>query len=383
MRVIIAAGGTGGHLYPGLALAREFERQVPGSETIFVGTAQGIETKVLAREGFELTAIKAQGVMGKGLAGAARGLAMLPIGLAQCLALCRKRRPDFVLGIGGYTSSPLILAAYLLGIKRAILEPNAQPGTANRVLAPFVNLVFVAFDETVAFFGGATTRVVGTPIRREFLEASISTREGPADAPPAPTVETATPGGRPSRKPTLLVFGGSQGARSINRAVVAALPTLIAVHPGLHVIHLTGDHDLDEIAAAYQPYRSMGQITAEVVPFLYDMPRAFRQADLIVSRAGATTVAELTACGKPAILIPYPHAIYGHQERNARVLERAGAAQVILDDGLTGEALANAIASLLTNPARLTEMGRRSKASGRADSAELVVAACRVLVQGK
>jgi UDP-N-acetylglucosamine--N-acetylmuramyl-(pentapeptide) pyrophosphoryl-undecaprenol N-acetylglucosamine transferase len=364
MRVIVAAGGTGGHLFPGLSLAREFERQVPGSEVIFVGTTQGIEARVVPREGFELVLIKAQGVMGKGVTGALRGLAMLPVGLLGCLAVCRSRRPDLVFGIGGYTSPPLILAAFLLGIKRAILEPNAHPGVANRALSPIANLVFVSFPDTVAFFGADKTRVVGTPIRREFYE-------GPGDLSPE--------GGL--HKPTLLVFGGSQGARSINKAMVAALPALIAAYPGLHVIHQTGERDFEDIVAAYRTYWPTRRIEAEVVPFLYDMPRAFRQADLIVSRSGATTVAELTACGKPAILIPFPHAIYGHQERNARVLERAGAARVILDDGLTGDALAHTIQSLLADPARLAEMRRNSKALGRADSAEQVVAACRELVQ--
>ena len=365
MRVIVAAGGTGGHLYPGLALAREFERQVPGSEIIFVGTAQGLEAKVVAREGFALVTIKAQGVRGKGLAGFLRGLALLPIGLAQCLMLCRKRRPDLVLGIGGYTSPPLVLAAYLLGIKRAILEPNAHPGAANRVLSPFSNLVFVTFHNTVMFFGADKTHVVGTPIRREFLDA----------------FGTETPDIEIGRKPTLLVFGGSQGARSLNRAMTAALPTLIAAYPCIHVIHQTGERDYTEVTEAYRRVWPPDRMTAEVVPFLYDMPRAFRQADLIISRAGAMTVAELTVCGKPAILIPFPHAISGHQERNARVLESAGAAQVILDGDLSGQVLAAAISSLLANPGRLTEMGRHSKALGRTDSAERVVSACRELVR--
>ena len=365
MRVIVAAGGTGGHLYPGLALAREFERQVPGSEIIFVGTAHGLEAKVVAREGFELVTIKAQGVMGKGLAGFWRGLALLPIGLAQCLMLCRKRRPDLVLGIGGYTSPPLVLAAYVLGIKRAILEPNAHPGAANRVLSPFSNVVFVTFHDTVMFFGADKTRVMGTPIRREFFDAfGAETRD----------IEIG-------RRPTLLIFGGSQGARSINRAMTAALPTLIAAYPGLYIIHQTGERDFKEVAEAYRRVWPPDRATAEVAPFLYDMPRAFRQADLIISRAGAMTVAELTACGKPAVLIPFPHAVLGHQERNARVLESAGAARVILDRELSGQVLADAASSLLADPGRLTEMGRHSKALGRTDSAERVVSACRELVR--
>jgi UDP-N-acetylglucosamine--N-acetylmuramyl-(pentapeptide) pyrophosphoryl-undecaprenol N-acetylglucosamine transferase len=362
MRVIIAAGGTGGHLYPGLALAREFERQVPGSEIVFVGAMQGIEMKVMAREGFELVTVKARGVMGKGLAGAVRGLAVLPVGLVQCIALCRKRRPDLVLGIGGYTSPPLVLAAFLLGIKRAILEPNACPGVANRVLAPFVNLIFVSFGDTAPFFGKDKTQVVGTPIRREFLEG--------------PPLEKKDGGS------TLLIFGGSQGARSINKAMIAALPSLIERHPRLRVIHQTGERDFEEVAGAYRAAWPSNRAQPEVVPFLYDMPRALRQADLVISRSGAMTVAELTACGKPAILIPFPHAVRGHQEWNARALERAGAAQVVLDGVLTGDVLAEAVSALLADPARLAELERHSRALGRADSAEQVVTACRRLVEG-
>jgi len=353
---MIAAGGTGGHLYPGVALAREFERQAPGSETIFIGTARGLETKVVPREGFELMTIEAQGVMGKGWWGAVQGLAVVPVGLVQCLAICRQRRPDIAIGLGGYTSPPLILAALLLGIRRVILEPNVHPGMANRVLSPIANLIFVSFAETARYFRTGKTLIVGTPIRREFLEARSA--------------------GAEVKSPTLLILGGSQGARSINQAMIAALPMLTASCPGLRVIHQTGERGYEEVAAAYRGYPS---IEAEVVPFLYDIPRAFRQADLIVSRSGATTVAEITVSGKPAIFIPFPHAVQGHQERNARVLERTGAAQVIVDARLSGEVLSEAISALLADPSRLIEMGRCSKALGQADAAEQVVAACRAL----
>jgi len=365
MRVIIAAGGTGGHLYPGVALAREFERQVPGSETMFVGTTRGLEMNVVPREGYELITIAARGVMGKGAGGALQGLAVVPLGVAQCLAVCRKRRPDLAIGVGGYTSPPLILAAFLLGIKRVIVEPNVYPGVANRVLSPIANLVFVSFADAVPYFGSGKTRIVGTPIRREFLHAPILSGE--------------EEGGSETRGFTVLVLGGSQGARSINRAMSAALPALAAAHPGLRVIHQTGERDCDEVAAAY---RVCPSIQAEVTPFLYDMPRRFRQADLIVSRSGATTVAEITACGKPAVLIPFPHAVHGHQDRNARVLERAGAAQVIVDARLTGDLLAGAISDLLARPDRLREMERCSKSLGQADAAQQVVAACREMVGG-
>jgi UDP-N-acetylglucosamine--N-acetylmuramyl-(pentapeptide) pyrophosphoryl-undecaprenol N-acetylglucosamine transferase len=369
MRVIIAAGGTGGHLYPGVAIAREFERQLETAKIIFVGTKRGLETKVLPREGYELVTMKARGIMGKGPIGGIVGLAVTPLGLAQCLSLCRARRPDLVIGIGGYTSPPLIAAATLLGIKRVLLEPNAYPGMANRLLSPLAHLVFVSFAEALPFFDARRTRVVGTPIRRGFLDMMPSAEVIPADV---------TRSG-----PLLLILGGSQGARSINRAVTGAFPILAQSHPGLRIIHQTGERDLEEVTAVYRAaVQTLGSSVAEpeVTAFLFDVPRALKQADLIIGRSGATTVAEITACGKPGILIPFPHAIHGHQERNARVLEHAGAAQVILDQTLSGNVLAHAVSALIDDPPRLAEMGRHSRSLGRPDAADRIVCACRELV---
>ena len=360
MQVIIAAGGTGGHLYPGVAIAREFERQLEAVQIAFVGTKRGLETKVMPREGYELVTIEARGIMGKGLIGGIWGL-------AQCLALCRARRPDLVIGIGGYTSPPLIAAAFLLGIKRAIVEPNAYPGMANRVLSPLAHIVFTSFAEALPFFELGKARVVGTPIRRAFLGE-------------VPFTEVARPD---AHGPLLLVLGGSQGARSINRAMTGAFPTLAQSQSGLRLIHQTGERDCEEVRTAYRAaLRKLGPSVAapEVAPFLFDMPRAMKQADLIVSRAGATTVAEITACGKPAILIPFPHAIHGHQERNARVLEQAGAAQVILDQSLNGEMLAQVVSAILDNRPRRAEMGRYSQSLGQPEAADRIVDACRELV---
>ena len=367
MQVIIAAGGTGGHLYPGVAIAREFERQLEAVQIAFVGTKRGLETKVIPREGYELVTIEALGIMGKGLIGGIWGLASTPVGLAQCLALCRARRPDLVIGIGGYTSPPLIAAAFLLGIKRAIVEPNAYPGMANRVLSPLAHIVFTSFAEALPFFELGKARVVGTPIRRAFLGE-------------VPFTEVARPD---AHGPLLLVLGGSQGARSINRAMTGAFPTLAQSESGLRLIHQTGERDCEEVRTAYRAaLQQLGPSVAapEVAPFLFDMPRAMKQADLIVSRAGATTVAEITACGKPAILIPFPHAIHGHQERNARVLEQAGAAQVILDQSLNGEMLAQVVSAILDNRPRRAEMGRHSQSLGQPEAAERIVDACRELV---
>lgn len=361
MNIVIAAGGTGGHLYPAVALAREFLREEPATGIVFLGTSRGIEGKVLAHEGFSLEHVIAKPVMGVGVGKAAVALLALPIGVWQAIRSLRARRAELVIGIGGYTSPPVLLAAWLLGVPRVILEPNAYPGMANTALSPIANLVFVAFEEAGKHFTRSKVRVVGTPIRRAFLE-------------PAAAAAPAATGGR-----RLLVFGGSQGAHAINEALVQALPQLVqrGVGPaGLSVIHQTGEADHARVKEAYE----RTGVQAEVVPFLFDMPRALRSADLVVSRAGAVTVAELTACGKPAILIPLPQAIYRHQERNARVLEAGGAAVVLPQEGLSGPGLARTIAELLGDADRLRAMSERSRALGKTDSAETIVRHCRALV---
>jgi len=356
MKVVIAAGGTGGHLYPAVALAREFLRQDAGSRILFVGTPRGIEGKVLPHEGFELTMIAAQPVMGRGAVRAAAALLALPRAVAQAVGILRRHRADLAVGIGGYSSPPVMLAAALLRIPRALLEPNAYPGLANKAMGPLADLVFLSYAEAAEYFPGRKVRVTGTPVRRAFLE-------------PLPEK------GDDRARRRLLVFGGSQGAQAINRAMVEALPHLHAVRDRVTIVHQTGDRDLESVKAAY----AASGLEAEVVPFIFDMPRVLRGADLVVSRAGAVTLAELAVCGKPAVLIPLPTAIYQHQDKNARVMERAGAAVVLPQSELGGAALAGQIITLLSDAGRLEAMGRRSLAMGRADSAEAIVRACRQL----
>jgi UDP-N-acetylglucosamine--N-acetylmuramyl-(pentapeptide) pyrophosphoryl-undecaprenol N-acetylglucosamine transferase len=356
--IVFAAGGTGGHLYPAVALAREFLRQDPATRVLFVGTARGIEAKVLAHEGFELTMIAAQPVMGHGFLRAAGALLSLPRGLWQSLALLRQRRVSLVLGVGGYTSPPVLLAARLLGLPRAILEPNAYPGMANKVLGPIADAVFVTFRDAARYFPAAKVRVTGMPVRRGFEGPSA---EGSADA---------------ATLRTLLVFGGSQGARAINDAMIGAMPQWAAMRGQLAIVHQTGETDHARVKAAYE----RAGVQAEVVPFLFEMPKALRSAELVVSRAGAMTLAELTACGKPAILIPLPHAIYQHQAHNARVLADAGGAVMLPQQELTGGRLAQEVSALLRNPERLRVMGERSREMGRPDAAQAIVRECLQLI---
>ena len=356
--IVFAAGGTGGHLYPAVALAREFSRQDPESRALFVGTGRGIESKVLAHEGLELAMIDALPVMGRGVLRAAGALLSLPRGLRQSLALLRARRADFVLGVGGYTSPPVLLAARLLGLPRAILEPNAYPGMANRVLGPIADLVFVGFREPAGHFAPAKVRITGVPVRRGFAEPS------------------GTDGAVAGVSNRLLVFGGSQGARAINEAMLAALPQWAGLREEISIVHQTGEADHARVRAAYEA----AGLRAEVVPFLFDMPKALRAADLVVSRAGAMTLAELTACGKPAILIPLPRAIHQHQAHNAQALAVAGGAVVLPEQELSGERLAREVAALVRDAGRLRVMGERSRGLGRPAAAEMIVRECLQLI---
>ena len=359
--IVIAAGGTGGHLYPAVALAREFLRQDPATRLLFVGTERGIERKVLAHEGFELALIAAQPVMGRGFVKAAGALLTLPLGIRQSLALLRTRRASLVLGVGGYTSPPVLLAARLLGLPRVILEPNAYPGVANRVLGPVADLVFVTFREAAGHFSSAKVRVTGMPVRRAFIEG--------ADA----RHETRDERGRK----TLLVFGGSQGAQALNDAMIGALPKWAAMRGQVAIVHQTGEADHARVKTAYDA----AGVQAEVVPFLFEMPAALRAADLVVSRAGAMTLAELAVCGKPAILVPLPHAIHQHQAHNARVVAEAGGAVVLPQRELTGARLAQEVTALLRDPERLRVMGERIRTLGRADAADVIVRECLGLIK--
>jgi UDP-N-acetylglucosamine--N-acetylmuramyl-(pentapeptide) pyrophosphoryl-undecaprenol N-acetylglucosamine transferase len=359
MTIVIAAGGTGGHLYPAVALAREFLRRDPRTKVLFVGTARGLESNVLAHEGFDLALIGAKPVMGKGLFGAVTGLYAMPVSLWQCLQILRTRRADLVIGVGGYTSPMMLLAAALAGVVCVILEPNANPGMANKAVGPFAQRVFLAFESAADSFNRSKVRVVGTPIRKAFLESIKQDREK-------------------SAAPHLLIFGGSQGAKALNEAVMEGLSELMTQLPHLTVTHQTGESDHARVAEAY---RRAG-IESQVVPFLYDMPSALREADLVVARAGAMTVAELTACGRPAILIPLPSAIYDHQTQNAKVMEKAGAAVVLPQSALTGPQLVRTVAAIFGDPERLRVMGEASLSLRKIDAAEVIVRECYALMGG-
>lgn len=359
MTIVIAAGGTGGHLYPAIALAREFLRRDSSTKILFIGTRRGIESRVLAHEGFELVMISANPVMGKGLLDVLQALLTVPLGIWQSWQILGRRQADLVIGVGGYTSPTVLVAAALRRIPRVILEPNAYPGLANKVVGPFAQRIFLAFESAATFFDRRYVHVVGTPIRQEFLK---------------PEPENQVANKRNGRH--LLVFGGSQGAKAINSAMLEALPLLKARLPTLMITHQTGEGDYERVK---ERYRTLG-VSATVVPFLYDMPAAVRAADVVVARAGAMTIAELTACGKPAILIPLPTAIYDHQTKNARAMEAVGGAVVLSQTDLTGETLSEMVDAILSDPQRWDSMHRGSLAMRRIDAGERIVGECYAIM---
>jgi UDP-N-acetylglucosamine--N-acetylmuramyl-(pentapeptide) pyrophosphoryl-undecaprenol N-acetylglucosamine transferase len=341
----VATGGTGGHLFPGIAVADELVRRDPATRVVFAGTPKGLESRLVPRAGYALELLPILPLNGVGLARMAKGLAALPWGLLRSAALVRRLRPAAVLGIGGYAGGPVTLLAALLGVRAVVLEPNAKPGFTNRVLKPFVRAAACAYAEAEAAFGGKGV-LTGNPVRGGF--AALPRKE--------------------HREPlVLLAFGGSQGSRVLNRALADALPHL----PGperLRVVHQTGPAMLGEVREAY---RAAGR-EADVLAFLDDMERRFADADLVLSRSGATTCAELTVAGKASILVPFALAADDHQRTNARALEKAGAAVVLEEKHLSGESLAAAVRALVDAPERIAAMEDAARRLGRPDAAARV-----------
>jgi UDP-N-acetylglucosamine--N-acetylmuramyl-(pentapeptide) pyrophosphoryl-undecaprenol N-acetylglucosamine transferase len=341
--VLIAGGGTGGHVIPALAIARELKSH-HNAEVMFVGTARGIENRLVPQAGFELKLIKVGALKNVSLLTRLRTLFDLPLAILNSRKIIRTFKPDVVIGVGGYASGPAMAAAVLSRISTLAFEPNYVPGFANRAVGRRVSAAAVHFTETQRYF--RNSRVVGVPVRQEFFTAA---------APDA-------------ARPTLLVFGGSQGAHSINAAITAAMTEVHRQLPQVRVIHQTGERDYNETQAAY----ARAGISAEVSAFIDNMPQAFARASLLVCRSGASTVAEITAAGKPAIFVPFPRAADDHQRRNAEAIAAAGAAVVIADAELTPQRLARTIVELLSDRSRLQQMSEKAKSMAHPDAAAQV-----------
>ena len=358
MKVLIAAGGTGGHIYPGIAVAKEIMRRDGASKVLFVGTARGLETRIVPENGFELSLIDSAGLKNVGLVGKLKGLALLPKSFLEARRLIRKFGPDVAVGAGGYVSGPVLMMASLMRVPTLVMDSNALPGFTNRRLAMFVDKAALTFAEAVPFFGKKGV-VTGNPVRKEFFDV----------------VEPES-----SDKVRLLIFGGSQGARAINNAMIEALSKLTINRESLEVTHQTGESDLEKVR---EEYERAGFTNADVRPYISDMVSEFAESDLIICRAGATTCAELAAAGKASIMIPLPTAADDHQRKNAEAMQKAGASRMILQMDLNGERLAKEISDLVESPDAITQMESAAKGMARSDAAEATVDLIEDLARGK
>jgi UDP-N-acetylglucosamine--N-acetylmuramyl-(pentapeptide) pyrophosphoryl-undecaprenol N-acetylglucosamine transferase len=360
LSLLIAGGGTGGHLYPGIAVARELLARAPEATVAFVGTAAGIEARVVPREGFPLDLIRSAGLKGKSPAALARGLALLPLGALDAWRVISRRRPSVVIGVGGYSSGPVVALAALRGIPTLLMEQNAVPGLTNRSLARVVRAAAVTYEESLSFFG-TKAFLAGNPVRAEFF--------APADSAAAREEGSDDGHNLPPGAARVLVFGGSQGAHAINMAMVEAAPRLASAGARLAVTHQTGERDLEMVRDGY---RRAG-LQARVEPFLFAMDREMKAADLVICRAGATTLAELTAAARASILIPLPTATDDHQRRNAQALVAQGAAVMIAQSELTGERLAGEILALAGDAERRRAISANAARLARPDAARVIV----------
>jgi UDP-N-acetylglucosamine--N-acetylmuramyl-(pentapeptide) pyrophosphoryl-undecaprenol N-acetylglucosamine transferase len=349
-RCVIAGGGTGGHLFPGIAVAHELAKRFEHPMVLFVAGRGRMESVILSRHGFSVRAIDVEGIKGRGWRKGFRVTSRLPKSFLQSAGIVKRFAPQVVLGVGGYSSGPFCLVSKWMSVPTAIHEQNTFPGLTNRLLCRFVDRVFISFDESRTHFKGGVIVLTGNPVREDILRGA----------------ERGHPGGPEF---TILVMGGSQGASAINAAFVEGFEILHREGRTLKVIHQTGERDYARVEAHYQRQGLKG----EIQPFIQDMAKAYMEADLVIGRAGATTLFELAALGKPSILVPYPHAANRHQEKNAMALVNEGGAEMIDQSELTGQALAGVIVKYMDHPEALYTMGERARRMAQPHAARMIV----------
>ena len=355
MKIIVSGGGTGGHIYPAITIANHLKELRPDAEIIFVGTRDGLESDIVPRYGYPIEFIEVAGFQRKFSLDTIKSFFKLLSGLMDAMKLIRKIKPELVVGTGGYVCGPILLLAAVQGIPTCIQEQNAMPGITNKILAHFVKKVFLGYEKAASYFGGSSEKIfTGNPIRKEILEASRETAIEKFKLDPM--------------KKTILVSGGSRGARSINDAMVLVEKEL-AIRTDVQLIHITGETGYEKFTEQVEKKVLMSD-NIKVFPYMHDMPLAMAAADLAVFRSGAIGLAELTARGIPSILVPYPYATANHQEHNARAVEAAGAAVCIRDRELTGEVLLEKIEGLLADESRLQKMKDAAKALGKPNAAK-------------
>lgn len=353
-KIIIAAGGTGGHIFPGIAIAEEIRRVYPYAIITFAGTKRGLETKILPRLGLHLDLIDSSSIKDRKGFGRIFAWMKLPLSIAQCVSLIMKKKPDILISIGGYAAGPLMMAAMLVRVPFVLVEPNAVAGFANKLVGRFAKIAFVPFEQTKKYFSKTKVILSGNPVRDEILKIRHGERED-------------------KKHLTIFVFGGSQGARTLNRAMLDALKFMAGIKDRVSVIHQTGS--FEDIKLLENAYLNAG-IKADVFTFNENMQKFYFDADLVIARSGATTVAEVSAIGLPSILVPYPFAADDHQRANAKMLMDAGGAIMMDDSKCNGENLAREILSLIENPEKLSMMRIASLGVGRPEAAKRIVEEC-------
>lgn len=358
MKVLIAAGGTGGHIYPGIAVANEINDRDPASEVLFVGTARGLEKRIVPENGFQLALINSAGLKNVGFVGKLKGMMVLPRSFWEARKIIGEFGPDVVVGAGGYVSGPVVMTAHFMRLPTMIMDSNALPGFTNRRLAKYVDRAALTFDAALPYFGTKGV-VTGNPVRKEFFAVSES---------------------RPAKPVNILIFGGSQGAKAINNAMIEALPLLAERRMDMRITHQTGQAQYETVRAAYS---ENGWDEVQVREYISNMVEAFEAADLIISRAGATTCAEATAAGRAALMIPLPTAADDHQRKNAEAMVEKGAGRMILQADLTGETLASEIIELIDDPSILATIGAAARSLARPDAAAAAVDILESLAKNK
>ena len=346
-RLVVAGGGTGGHLFPGIAIAKRVCELAPETRVLFIGTDRPFEKEQVAKANFYHAASGATGIKGLGWLKKLLSAVRIPVSVVRSMVKLLAFRADAVVGVGGFSSGPVILAAWLLRRPVILHEQNSVPGIANRLAARFARRIHLAFPESQGFFPKEKCALTGNPVRQDILCA-------------------AEKKGEKKERPTLLVAGGSQGATSINKAMVCALDELKSLDAIW--IHQSGEKDFEKTKTAYEK----AGISADVRPFIDNMAEAFEKADLVIGRAGATTLSELMVMGKPSLLIPFPFAADNHQEKNARYLETAGASSVITEKELSPEALAQTVKALLASPETLQAMGQCAKILAKPEADKVI-----------
>jgi UDP-N-acetylglucosamine--N-acetylmuramyl-(pentapeptide) pyrophosphoryl-undecaprenol N-acetylglucosamine transferase len=363
IRLIVTGGGTGGHLFPGISLAQAMMGAYPSCEVLFIGTERKVDRTALSSLGFETTTIKSQGIKGKNFLSIVKALFQQPMAIWQATKIIRKFKPDLVFGVGGYVTGPVILASRLLGVTTCIHEQNSIPGLTNKLLGHIANKIFVSLPGSEKYFPTKKTILSGNPVRSNIIKASREPK----------TISEQEPF-------TLLILGGSQGARRLNSLMLEAAESCLSkLSPPPFIIHQTGGQDEDTVR---MKYAELG-LNAKVQAFYSDMAKIYSQADLIISRAGATTLAELTVFHKPVILIPFPYAADNHQEINGRYLVEAGAGIMFRQDDLTGEKLGTEIKQLLDNKEILADMSNNSGMVSKPEATETIINACMELLKNR